>query len=66
MKLTDFGISKQLEKTYAITNTFIGTLCYMSPERINGKTYSYQSDLWSVGILLIELASGRHPYVLKN
>ena len=45
IKLTDFGISKQLEKTYAITNTFVGTLCYMSPERINGKNYSYSTLL---------------------
>jgi serine/threonine protein kinase len=63
LKLTDFGISKQLEKTYAITNTFVGTLVYMSPERINGKNYSYLADIWALGIILVEFATGNHPYV---
>jgi len=34
VKLSDFGISKDLEKTKALTNTFVGTISYMSPERI--------------------------------
>ena len=63
LKLTDFGISKQLEKTYAITNTFVGTLIYMSPERMGGKNYSYSSDIWSLGLVILELACGKHPYI---
>ena len=34
----------------------------MSPERISGKPYSYDSDIWSLGLSLVECASGRFPY----
>lgn len=34
----------------------------MSPERINGRSYSFKSDIWSVGLTLLEMASGRFPY----
>jgi mitogen-activated protein kinase kinase 1 len=63
LKLTDFGISKDLGKTYAITNTFVGTLVYMSPERMSSKNYSYSADIWALGIILFEMAMGKHPYV---
>lgn len=63
LKLTDFGISKQLDKTYGLTNTFVGTLVYMSPERMGGKNYSYSADVWALGIILHELATGAHPYM---
>lgn len=65
-KLSDFGISKDLGVTIGICNTFVGTVIYMSPERINGKKYSYSSDLWSLGLMLIELATGRYPYPKTN
>ena len=61
VKLSDFGISKELEKTKALTNTFVGTISYMSPERIQGMQYSYSSDIWSLGIVLVELATGQFP-----
>ena len=35
---------------------------YRSPERLEGKPYAFSSDLWSVGLLIIELASGEYPY----
>jgi mitogen-activated protein kinase kinase 1 len=35
----------------------------MSPERIAGKNYSYSSDIWSLGLVIFELATGRHPYM---
>lgn len=61
VKLSDFGISKELEKTKALTQTFVGTLSYMSPERIQGLEYGYSSDIWSLGLVLLELASGQFP-----
>eukprot|EP00752_Nemacystus_decipiens_P006522 g5873.t1 len=42
--------------------TFVGTVTYMSPERINGDDYSYSSDVWSLGIMLLTTALGRLPF----
>jgi len=60
IKLTDFGVSGELINS--IANTFVGTSVYMSPERIQGAEYSVKSDIWSLGITLIELAYGRPPF----
>lgn len=62
VKLSDFGISKELEMTMGLCNTFVGTMIYMSPERIHGKKYSYSSDIWSLGLMIIELGKGSYPY----
>jgi len=61
IKLCDFGVSGELINS--IANTFVGTSIYMSPERIQGAEYSVKSDVWSLGITLIELAYGRFPFV---
>ncbi|KAF8147833.1 kinase-like domain-containing protein [Crassisporium funariophilum] len=60
IKLCDFGVSGELINS--IANTFVGTSIYMSPERIQGAEYSVKSDIWSLGISLIELALGRFPF----
>ncbi|KAJ1563996.1 Dual specificity mitogen-activated protein kinase kinase 1, partial [Nowakowskiella sp. JEL0078] len=60
VKIADFGVSGQLINSVA--NTFVGTSAYMSPERIQGGRYSVQSDVWSVGMTLMELALGRFPF----
>ena len=41
---------------------WIGTVTYMSPERLVGDAYSYSADVWSLGIVLIEAAIGRYPF----
>jgi serine/threonine protein kinase len=61
VKLTDFGISKELDLTNQFSSTFVGTAVYMSPERLEAKKYNHLSDIWSVGIMLIELATGTFP-----
>lgn len=43
-------------------NTFLGTVTYMSPERINAQQYSTPADIWSLGLALIECATGKYPY----
>ena len=63
VKLTDFGITKQLDETSALVSTFVGTLYYMSPERMEGEKYSFEGDIWSLGIVLIELVTGSYPYI---
>jgi serine/threonine protein kinase len=62
VKLTDFGITKTLENTAEFCTTFVGTKNYMSPERILGNEYSYSSDIWSLGLIVYELATGSFPY----
>lgn len=60
IRIADFGVSGQLINSVA--NTFVGTSAYMSPERIQGGKYSVQSDVWSVGITLMELILGKFPF----
>jgi mitogen-activated protein kinase kinase len=60
VKICDFGVSGELINS--IADTFVGTSTYMSPERIQGAQYTVKSDVWSVGISLIELALGRFPF----
>ncbi|CAJ1432698.1 unnamed protein product, partial [Effrenium voratum] len=62
VKLTDFGIAKDLDKTLAMAGTFVGTVTYMSPERCLGQDYSFASDIWSVGMVIFELSTGRYPF----
>lgn len=70
VKICDFGVSGNLVASIARTN--IGCQSYMAPERISGGglaapgssdgTYSVQSDIWSLGLTIIECAMGRYPY----
>lgn len=60
VKLSDFGLSKVME--HSITRTYVGTTRYMAPERIRGGVYRIESDIWSFGLSLWELALGRFPF----
>ncbi|KAK0570706.1 hypothetical protein LWI29_005282 [Acer saccharum] len=62
VKITDFGVSAIMASTSGQANTFVGTYNYMSPERITGGKYSYKSDIWSLGLVLLECATGQFPY----
>lgn len=62
VKLGDFGISKQLDNTLALAVTQCGTTAYMSPERIKGDNYAYDADIWSLGLIILEMCSGEYPY----
>lgn len=59
IKLCDFGVSGQLIDSMA--NSFVGTRSYMAPERLQGARYAVSSDVWSLGLSLVELAIGRFP-----
>jgi serine/threonine protein kinase len=62
VKLTDFGISKELTSALKTADTFVGTSLYMAPERAHGAPYSFASDVWSHGIVSLELLTGQHPF----
>lgn len=66
LKIADFGVSGQLQHTMSKAVTWVGTVTYMSPERISGRSYSYDSDIWSLGLTLVECALGRYPYPGNN
>ncbi|CED84464.1 mitogen-activated protein kinase kinase [Phaffia rhodozyma] len=59
-KICDFGVSGELVGSLA--GTFTGTSFYMAPERILGREYSIKSDVWSLGLSLLEVASNRFPF----
>lgn len=61
IKISDFGITRELN-TIEVANTFVGTLAFMSPERIAGRDYSYASDIWSLGLCIIAMATGSPPF----
>ncbi|ETV98447.1 serine/threonine protein kinase, variant 1 [Aphanomyces invadans] len=61
-KIADFGLAATLSKSKSYFSEFQGTLMYMSPERITGQNYSYPSDIWAVGIVLLTLAMGAYPF----
>jgi NIMA (never in mitosis gene a)-related kinase len=60
--LGDFGIAKILAHTKGFTKTMVGTPYYLSPEIIERKHYNFQSDIWSLGILLYELCALKPPF----
>ncbi|CAM9151007.1 unnamed protein product [Chrysoparadoxa australica] len=66
VKISDFGVVRELNATASLASTFTGTLTYMSPERINNEAYSYPSDLWSLGLVVVTLALGRFPFATNG
>jgi serine/threonine-protein kinase len=68
LKLTDFGIAKDLDVT-ALTsaNCTVGTASYMSPEQCKGeRDITYKSDLYSLGVVFYELITGKKPFNAEN
>lgn len=61
-KIGDFGMSGQLASSFSRLASWVGTAAYMSPERISSSDYSYEADIWSLGVSLWECAVGRYPH----
>ncbi|KAL7686154.1 putative protein kinase [Plasmopara halstedii] len=66
VKVSDFGIVREMENSLAKATTFVGTLTYMSPERIASEEYSYKSDVWSFGLSIMTCALGKFPYLSRG
>lgn len=65
--VTDFGLAKLMEGGYqTMSGTFMGTLPYMSPEQCMGNKLDGRSDIYSLGIVLYELATGTLPFSVNS
>ncbi|CAA7030056.1 unnamed protein product [Microthlaspi erraticum] len=67
VKIADFGVSRILAQTMDPCNSSVGTIAYMSPERINtdlnhGRYDGYAGDVWSLGVSILEFYLGRFPF----
>ena len=64
--LADFGVARMETSTVTGPGTTIGTLSYMSPEQIMGKTADGRADFFALGVILYELLAGRKPFIGEN
>jgi len=65
IKICDFGICKFLDYN-KVTNTNIGTPCFMSPEQMTEQYYDYKIDVWGIGCVLFYLLYNRYPFNGNN
>ncbi|KAK8630099.1 hypothetical protein V6N13_078910 [Hibiscus sabdariffa] len=69
VKIADFGVSRILDQTMDPCNSSVGTIAYMSPERINtdlnqGQYNGYAGDIWSFGVSILEFYLGKFPFAV--
>lgn len=66
IKIGDLGVARELNQTANMAHTIVGTPYYLSPELCEEKPYNNKSDIWSLGCVLYELCTLRHPFEAAN
>lgn len=66
VKISDFGLARTLNDNTTCAKTFVGTMMYMAPERIDGADYAYAADIWSLGLTVISVALGEYPFPMQD
>lgn len=61
VKILDFGIAKLIQEDSGQTNSFMGTLAYSSPEQMEGRELDARSDIYSLGVMMFEMLTGKMP-----
>ena len=59
--IADFGMARQLRASSEKAQSYTGTMSYMAPERLRNESYSFKSDVWSLGLIIYQAALGRFP-----
>ncbi len=62
IKLTDFGLCAMKRHNFDMFNSHLGTAKFISPEMISGYDYNESCDVWSLGIVIFKLLTGKHPF----
>lgn len=66
LKIADFGVSGKIDCTIACLSSWVGTMTHMSPERLRGEPYYADTDIWSLGLVILECALGKFPFSLAS
>ncbi len=66
LKIADFGVSGKIDCTIACLSSWVGTMTHMSPERLWGEPYYADTDIWSLGLIILECALGHFPFWLTS
>lgn len=62
VRIADFGVSAEMQNSFAQRNSIIGTPYWLSPQQIKGEPYGVKADVWALGITAIELTEGKPPH----
>lgn len=66
IKICDFGFAKKMSAATNFLNSIKGTPLYIAPEILLTRPYTHKVDVWSLGIILFELATGRTPFIAST
>jgi serine/threonine-protein kinase ULK/ATG1 len=66
VKIADFGFATDIIKCSKSFTYNLGSPSYMSPEALRRNEYSFQSDIWAIGVIAFELVYGKIPWASTN